>query len=104
MIEGVDRMIMQGIAATKRLPLPRELALQVMAMPESDQKTLEFFAPYAASYLPEVEKYARPVLAGLFVAFWGMSIVGRTKALESVSKEYIAHLEKQRTTGNATPV
>lgn len=102
-IDGIDKMVMTGIIATKRLPLPREVLEKMIPMTETDKQTLAFFAPYAMEYAPLILQYAKPVLAGCFVGFWGMSIVGRTKAITAASKEYLEWLKSQEArNGNAS--
>jgi hypothetical protein len=95
-IEGIDRMIMNGIAVAKAKGVPRQVVMEAMAMPASDKETLAFFAPYALEYADVVMQYAKPAMAGLFVLFWGMSITGRAKDLGALSKQYQAWAEAQK--------
>ncbi len=98
-IEGIDKMIMSGIAVAKAKGVPREIALREMEMPPGDKETLAFFAPYALEYADVVLQYAKPAMAGLFVVFWGMSITSRTKNLASLSEQYrklAAEMELER--------
>lgn len=99
-ITGVDQMVMTGIAAGKDFALPREVILEAIEIPPKDIAKLKRLAPYAAKYAPLITKYAEPVLAVLFVGFWGLSMTMRVKQLDMLERRY---QEGNHGIGNPSP-
>jgi hypothetical protein len=99
-ISSVDQMVMTGIAGAKETALPAEVILAAIEIPPKDLKKLEKLAPYAASYAPIVEQYARPILACVFVGFWGLSMALRAKNLDRLERRY---LEGSNGIGSVSP-
>lgn len=95
LIEGVDKMVMQGIAIARCKGVPREYVVKAIQMPPEDKESLATLAPYAVKYADKFLVYAEPILAGVFVAMWGLSMAGRAKDLSALSKEYRAWKEAQ---------
>lgn len=76
---------MRTIAATRYKVRGPELE-RAIKIPAREKEALEYLAPYAADYAPMVLQYAKPVMAGLFVGIWGMSVAVRLKALGDLER------------------
>lgn len=87
-IEGIDRVTISAIVGVKGKRIPTAKLEQLTKLPKADRDMMEALAPYAADYLPTAMAYAKPAMAILFVATWGLSVTMRLKAVSAMAQEY----------------
>lgn len=83
-------MVMRTISATRFSGLDPKVIDDACQLSDKERSTLLYLAPYAAEYAPAILEYAKPVMAGLFVGIWGMSVTVRLKNLSKLHKETVA--------------
>lgn len=86
-LEAVDLMTMRAIGTMRAPHIKGRDFEKAIELPKAEKEALTFLAPYAAEYAPMVTAYAKPVMAGLFVGVWAMSVTVRLKMLANLERD-----------------